>query len=75
MSTHRPENLQDGSIDVGLRLLELVPRDEGLTIAEIAFVCGCSTTYISHLERSALSKLRRKFKGRGLDASQLLPTN
>lgn len=61
------DELQDGSIDAGLYILEKVtPRGVRLTQEEIAFVCGCSKGYIYLLEKQAREKLRREFERRGL---------
>ena len=58
--------LADGSIDAGLYLLSLAaPRDIELSLADIAFVCGCSPTVIKRLEASAIRKLKRRFKNDG----------
>lgn len=45
-------------IDLTLSVLcVLADRDETLTTYEIAEICGCSQTYISQVNRSALKKL------------------
>jgi len=59
--------LRDGSIDAGLHLLELTSRPgRSLTQQEIAFVCGCTASYITQIEGRAIQKLRRALKRRGL---------
>ena len=46
-------------IDVALEVLCITAkRDETLTTAEIAEVCGCSQSYISEVMRSGIKKLK-----------------
>ena len=46
-------------IDVALEVLCITAkRDETLTTAEIAEVCGCSQSYISEVIRSGIKKLQ-----------------
>ncbi len=74
MTSHRlmPESNADpahldGSIDAGLFLLVLTSRP-GLTLTreQIAFVCGCSPSYIQQIEQRAMQKLRGALQRRGL---------
>lgn len=63
-----PPNLpEDGSIDAGLMLLELVtePGDER-TLEEIAIACGVNRQKIHWIEKRALKKLRAGFAARGV---------
>lgn len=55
-------------IDSGLLLLMSTPAPENRvwTHDEIAYVCGCSRSYIWLLEQRALRKLRRALIQRGL---------
>lgn len=63
MATIEDSQLRDGSIDAGLSvLLELTPRGDGWTQAEIAIVCGCSKGYIYYLERRGMEKLKTRFE-------------
>lgn len=67
VSETNPDSLEDGSIDAGLHLLLLVtPRGVTRTQEEIAEACGCTSKYISYLERQAMKKLRRAFQARML---------
>lgn len=58
----------DGEIDAGLLLLMSTPAPDGgvWSHREIAYVCGCSRSYIWLLEQRALRKLRRTLTQRGL---------
>ena len=49
----------NNEIDLSLSVLCIIARrDETLSTAEIAEVCGCSKTLISQITRDALKKLR-----------------
>ena len=56
------KDLEDGSVLVGLVLLErVIPRGVVLSQTDIAFVCGCSSNNINAIEQRALGKLRAAF--------------
>lgn len=58
-----PDNLEDGTLDAGLYLLDLVRNPEyKFSCREIAEVCGCSTRNISYIEARALAKLKKQFE-------------
>lgn len=58
-----PDNLEDGSIDAGLYLLDLVrDPDYKFSARELAEVCGCTQRNISYIEARALAKLRKAFE-------------
>ena len=60
--------MSDGDIDAGLLLLSTMPApgNRPWTHDEIAYVCGCSRSYIWLLEKSGIKKLRREITRRGL---------
>jgi transcriptional regulator len=67
------QKLQDGGIDAGLHLLSLViPRGVELSQEEIAFVCGCTRSNISNIERRAMDKLRVMLRRRQPKIRELL---
>lgn len=59
-------NIQDGSVEAGLLLLEMTPPPDGQAWSqkEIAEVCGVSDRYIYKLEMSAIRKMRMAFMER-----------
>lgn len=56
--------LQDGSIDAGLFVLERVMPGKELSQSDIARVCGCSSNYIGTIERRAIKKMEIEFQDR-----------
>ena len=63
-----PEELpEDGSIDAGLLLLELVtPAGSTRSLGEIAIACGIRKQKVYYIEQCALRKIRTEFAKRGL---------
>ena len=63
----------DGGIDAGLLLLMSTPApgDGVWSHREIAYVCGCSRSYIWLLEQQALENLREALIRRGFRKEQL----
>lgn len=56
----RKKPITDGSIDAGLLLLSLAtPRGITQTLDDIAYVCGCSRSFIGQIETDAIRKLRQ----------------
>jgi hypothetical protein len=67
-------DFEDGSIDAGLALLAQTPHPDGKpwSIADIAFVCGCSEQNIEYIENRAKSKLKKALLQRGIKAETIL---
>lgn len=55
--------IADGGIDAGLICLKAAQRPgQKFTHQDIAFVCGCSRTFIFLVEKAALRKIREKLR-------------
>ncbi len=60
--------LIDGGLDAGLTLLAAItPPGVELSLAEIAFVCGCNKQDIWYIENRARRKLKAEFERRGIN--------
>lgn len=58
----------DGSIDAGLLLLSLMPRETVALFSDgdIAFICGCHRSLFWLYEKRIKAKLRPIYKARGI---------
>lgn len=71
--TREVGEMEDGGIDAGLLMLELLsPPGRRYTVREIAEVCGTSRGTIFFLERSARKKIEEALARRGLRAQDLI---
>jgi len=66
-----PDNLEDGTIDAGLYLLDLIRKPENIySRNDLAIVCGTTPYQIAIIEKRAMEKINEEFKKR---AAELLP--
>lgn len=69
LQTEQRPKKQNNNIDLGLAILcSVAKKHQTITHKDIADVCDCSPQYVSHLERSALAKLKPFAESRGLRA-------